>query len=540
MASAVPLTETQSAWTPLRQPLFRALWVASVVSNVGTWMQNVGVAWLMTSMSPTPIMVSLVQVAATLPVFLASLPAGALADAVDRRRLLLLTQSWMLAVATVLGVLTLAGKITPYSLLLCTFLMGIGDAMNGPAWAAITPEVVSKAELPAALGLNSAGYNVARAIGPALGGLIVAIFGSGHAFLLNAASFVAVISVLYRWRRLPRQSMLPAERVVSAIGTGLRYVRHAPPVRAVLIRTGTFVLGASALWALLPLVALRLHHGSLGYGFLLGSMGLGAVCGVGFLPRLRQRMSVDALSATGTAVFALVMLLASSQPHPVLLYASMLFAGFGWLTMMVHLNVAVQIATPFWVRARALAVYILVFQGAMALGSLLWGTVAKYRGVPLALDAAGVFMLLGLTVVRRYPLESAQGLKLDPSSHWPELSVLSPPEPDHGPVLVTVEYRVDPKDRHQFAEAMRAVGRSRKRDGALQWGLFRDTADPWRQLEMFMVESWVEHLRQHERTTVADLEIEMRARSFHVDQEAPRISHLIFSYEDKNDTEEKS
>jgi hypothetical protein len=369
--------------------------------------------------------------------------------------------------------------------------------------------------------------------------LVVAVLGSGHAFLLNAASFLAVLSVLYRWRRVPRQSMLPAERVASAIRTGLRYVRHAPPVRAVLIRTGTFVLGASALWALLPLVALRLHQGSMGYGGLLGSMGLGAVLSVGFLPWLRRRMNVDVLSAAGTAVFALVMLLASYQPHPVLLYASMLLAGLGWLTMMVHLNVAVQIATPFWVRARALAVYILVFQGAMALGSIFWGMVAKYRGVPFALAAAGVLMLLGLTLVSRYPLQSAQGLQLDPSLHWPEVSVLSPPEPDHGPVLVTVEYRVDPQNQREFTESMRAVGAARKRDGAMQWGLFRDTADPWRHVETFMVESWVEHLRQHERTTMADLEIETRARSFHVGPDAPRISHLIFSYENKTESGEK-
>ena len=409
--------------------------------------------------------------------------------------------------------------------------MGIGDAMNGPAWASITPEIVSRGELPAALSLNSAGYNVARVIGPALGGLVVAGIGSGQAFFFNAVSFLAVFAVLYRWRRTPRQSMLPAEQVAGAMRSGLRYVRHSPPVKAVLVRSGAFLFAASALWALLPLVALRLGHGSLGYGGLLGSIGLGAVCGAGFLPRLRRRVGVDVLSAGATAVVAVVMMLTPFQPHPALLYLLMIVAGGGWLTMMVSLNVAVQNSKPFWVRARALAVYIFVFQGAMALGSVFWGTLAKYEGVPYTLAAAGVLMLLGLTAVGRYPLEAAEGLKLDPSMHWPELSVLSPPEPDHGPVLVTVEYRVDPKNSREFAEAMRDVGRSRKRDGAIQWGLFRDTADPWRQVETFVVESWAEHLRQHERVTVADREVETLARAFHVGEAPPQTSHLIFSYE---------
>jgi MFS family permease len=278
-------------------------------------------------------------------------------------------------------------------------------------------------------------------------------------------------------------------------------------------------------------VALRLGHGSMGYGGLLGCMGFGAVCGVGLLPRLRRRWGVDVLSGSATAVFAAVLLLAPHQPHPALLYLSMIVAGGGWLTMMVSLNVAVQISTPTWVRARALAVYIFTFQGAMALGSVFWGAVAKYQGVPFALGAAGVLMLLGLSAVGRYPLEAAEGLKLDPSMHWPELSVLNPPEPDHGPVLVTVEYRVDPKNSRAFAEAMREVGRARKRDGAIQWGLFRDTTDPWRQLETFVVDSWTDHLRQHERETVADREIEARARAFHEGEAPPQTSHLIFSYE---------
>jgi len=526
-----PKSESANAWAPLRQPLFRALWTGAVVSNIGTWMQNVGVAWLMTSLAPTPLMVALVQTAATLPVFFVALPAGALADVVDRRRLLLLTQGWMLAAAGILGVLTLAGLTTPQTLLWLTFMLGLGDAMNNPAWGAIVPEIVPRSDLSSALSLNSVGYNLARAVGPALGGLVVATAGAGSAFLFNAASFLAVMFVLFRWRRAPMQTTLPAEQILGAVRSGLRYVRNSPPVKAVLVRSFVFIFSASALWALLPLVALQqLGQGSIGYGGLLTCLGLGAVFGAFFLPGLRAKLAVDVFTAAATVVFGLAMFALPSLPYKPLLYAAMMLAGGAWLTVLVSMNVAVQNSTPVWVRARALAVYILVFQGGFALGSLFWGWVAKFSGIPTTLQAAGIVLCAGIIITNRFPLSSAEGLDLRPAARMAELEALDHPAPEQGPVMVTIEYRVDPESGVEFAEAMRAVRQIRVRDGAIQWGLFHDLADSGRFLETFVVESWAEHLRQHDRVTADDRAILTSAQSFHVGEAPPRVSHLIYSY----------
>src|SRR5215471_2377923 len=366
-----------SAWAPLREPLFRSLWIAAVVSYTGTWMQNVGAGWLMTQLSPSPLMVSLVQAAAAVPVFLVVLPAGALADMVDRRRLLLFTQGWMVLAATALGVLTLFGTVNPWTLLAFTFLMGVGAVMNDPAWQAITPEVVSPPRLASAIALNSAGFNVARAAGPALGGLVVAAAGSGWSFLLNAASFFGVILFLYRWKSepLPR---LPVRRLSDAIGEGFRYVKGAPQVRSVLIRTGAFSIGASSLLALLPVVCQP--HGAQGYGFLLTCFGLGAFTGAALLPRLRLQYSIDGLVSGATVLFA-IMTFAAGQVHIFEWLCLVLFtAGAAWIGILACFNVVAQTMCPSWMRARALSMYLLVLQGGMAVGSAIWGAVATRQG----------------------------------------------------------------------------------------------------------------------------------------------------------------
>src|SRR5213594_2951949 len=336
-----------SAWSPLRQPLFRALWLASVASNIGTWMQNVGAAWLMTSLAPSPILVALVQAATSLPVFLVALPAGAIADLVDRRRLLLATQGWMLAAATLLGVLTILDVMTPWILLILTFALGLGAAMNAPAWQAIIPELVGESELRAAVTLNGVGYNVARAVGPALGGIIVAILGSGAVFILNALSFLGVMIILYRWPRVAHVSALPVEDVFSAMRAGVRYVRHAPSVQAVLLRTGAFIIGGSALWALLPLVARNeLALDATGYGVILGCLGTGAVAGGMFLPRIQHRLSTDALLASAIVLFALATAGPVYSPQFALLCAVMLVGGVAWIAIMSTFNVAAQVTVP--------------------------------------------------------------------------------------------------------------------------------------------------------------------------------------------------
>ena len=517
-----------SAWSPLRQSVFRSLWIAAVVSNIGTWMHDVGAVWLMTALAPSPIMVALMQTATSLPFFLLALPAGALADIVDRRRLLLLMQGWMLVAAALLGVLTLMGAITPWLLLAFTFALGVGAAMTTPAWQAITPELVSHAELPAAVALSGVGINLARAIGPALGGLIVAAAGSPAVFLLNAASFVGVMLVLSRWQRSPRPSALPAEHVLGAMHAGVRYIWHAPAVRAVLMRAGLFILCGSAVWALLPLVARReLGLDAIGYGGLLGAMGAGAVAGAFLLPKVRQRVAVDRLIAGATAVFAAVTLALASLRELWGLWVVMFAGGVAWIALMSSFNVAAQAAVPPWVRARGLAVYLLVFQGGMAAGSVLWGAVAARLGIPAALIAAGAGLLLGLLVARRYRLAPGEALDLTPSLHWPEPTVLIEPPAAHGPVMVAVEYRIDPARAADFTRAMREVRLERLRDGAMRWELFQDPADPPRYVEAFLVESWVEHLRQHERVTLADREAEARARALHIGPTPPAVSHLI-------------
>ena len=403
--SARNLRRADSALAPLGEPLFRSLWIAAVISYTGTWMQNVGAGWLMTQLTTSPLMVSLVQAAAAIPVFLVVLPAGALADMVDRRRLLLFTQSWMVVAAVALGVLTLYGAVSPWMLLVFTFLMGIGAVMNDPAWQAITPEVVSPQKHASAVALNSAGFNVARAVGPGLGGMVVAAAGSGWSFLLNAASFFGVIVFLYRWKPAP-QSPLATRGMRDAILEGFRYVRGAPQVRSVLIRTGAFSIGAASLLALLPVICQP--HGAQGYGFLLTCFGLGACAGAGVLPRLRIQYSVDGLVAGATVVFAAMTFLAG-QVHAFEWLCLVLFtAGAAWIGILACFNVVAQTMCPSWMRARALSMYLLVLQGGMAIGSALWGAVAARQGVPAGLAWSALAMIVGLFTIRRHRLTAAE------------------------------------------------------------------------------------------------------------------------------------
>jgi MFS family permease len=401
VVTGAEIRRADSAWEPLREPLFRSLWIAAVISYTGTWMQNVGAGWLMTQLTTSPLMVGLVQAAAAVPVFLVVLPAGALADMVDRRRLLLFTQSSMVAASAALGVLTLLHAVNPWVLLLFTFLLGLGAVMNDPAWQAITPEVVSPARHASAVALNSAGFNVARAVGPALGGIVVAAAGSGWSFLLNAASFFGVIFFLYKWQCAPRQP-LPTRRVRDAIVEGFRHVRGTPQVKSVLIRTGAFSLGASSLLALLPVICQP--HGAQGYGFLLTCFGLGALTGAAVLPRLRLWCSVDELVAGATVLFAAMTFLAGETHIFEALCLVLFTAGTAWIAILACFNVVAQTMCPSWMRARALSMYLLVLQGGMAVGSAIWGALASQQGVPAALMWSALAMLVGLSTIRRHRL----------------------------------------------------------------------------------------------------------------------------------------
>jgi MFS family permease len=394
-----------SPWAPLGEPLFRSLWIASVISYVGTWMQNVGAGWEMTQMTTDPLMIGLVQAAASLPVFLVILPAGALADMVDRRRFLLLTQGWMVLASATLGIMTLTSCVGPWVLLLFTFLLGLGAVMNDPAWQAITPELVSRKQHASAVALNSAGFNVARAVGPALGGLVVAAVGCGTTFLLNAVSFFGVILFLYRWQR-PVEPRPNPQRVWPAIVDGFTYVRESGLAKSVLLRTGTFSLAAVALLALLPIIALP--YGARGYGVLLGGFGLGALLGALALPRLRERLSVDGVVGVAILIFAAMTFAAGRAENFILLCALMLIAGAAWIGILACLNVAAQTMCPAYIRARALSFYLLVLQGGMAIGAALWGALANRIGVPDALGAAAVVLALGVFALRGHRITASE------------------------------------------------------------------------------------------------------------------------------------
>lgn len=393
------------AWTPLRHPMFRDVWIAALASNVGTWMQTVGASWLMTTLSVSPLMVALVQTASSLPNFLVSLPAGAIADMVDRRRMLLVTQTWMLVAAALLGFLSMAGMVGPWWLLALTFALGLGSAANGPAWQAMIPDLVPHEDLPAAVALNSVQFNIARAIGPALAGLALAATSAGIVFQINAVSFLAVIVVLWRQASFPRKHPKSERRILAALKEGLRYVMESPALRAVLIRQGSFVVVASALWSLLPVVASRELHGSaLGYGILLGCLGAGAVVGAALLAPLRARYSSDAVAVSGTLLFASATLgLAILRTFGPLALA-MLAGGIAWMTTMSTFNVFTQTTAPGWVKARALAVYLLTFQASLAIGSSIWGAIADRLSVRGSLLISAAVLIIGLAATLRWPL----------------------------------------------------------------------------------------------------------------------------------------
>jgi MFS family permease len=491
-------------------------------------MQNVGASWLMTSLSPSPLLIAMVQAATSLPVFLLALPAGALADIADRRRLLLITQLWMLVAAAALSAATYAGAMTPALLLLLTFVLGIGAAMNGPAWQATVTDLVAPRELSGAVALNSVAFNLARAVGPALGGMILASAGAGTVFLLNALSFIGVLVVLFRWKTTPKESILPAERLMGAMRAGVRYVLHAPPLQAVLARSLAFILFGSAVWALLPLVVRNeMGLGPSTYGVLLGALGAGALVGAAMLPKLKRMASVDGLIAGASGVFAMVTIGSGLVRSYALMIGLMLLGGAAWIAILSSLNVAARMVIPAWVQARSLAIYLLVFQGGTALGSLVWGAVAGRVGISSTLVAAGVGLIISAATAFVFPLRGNDSLDLKPAADWPEPSISSELDIGKGPTFVTVEYRIDPLDTEEFVRAMADIHRVRLRDGALQWGLFVDAADPGRFLEEFVVESWLEHMRQHERVTVSDRELQERIRSLHMGPEPPHVTHYI-------------
>ena len=489
-------------------------------------MQAVGAAWLMTSLSSSTLQIALIQTASALPFFILALPAGSIGDIVDRRKLILGTEFWMLAVACILVVTTFTHVITPWLLLLLTFALSIGDALESPTWRAIFPELVPKEQLSPALTLNGIEFNLARAVGPALAGIIIAVAGVSTAFLLNVFSFFGVIVVIARWKRDVPKSKLPVETFTGATSAAIRYVRYSPGIGRLLLRSAFVIFFSSAFWALLPAVARNVSHSSLGYGLLLGFFGTGAVLGAVALQRLRKAYSVETVVAVATAVFACVLVATALVPQLWILCFFSFFGGAAWTIFMSVFNTLIQLLAPDWVRARVLAVYLFVFQGSMALGSVLWGASAEHSSLAKALLASGIGIAACLLLRLPFPLPEPSG-DLDVWNHWPKPAMFEEPEPDEGPVLVTIEYKVDPEKSEEFLEAIYKNQRIRRRDGATRWGVYYDAEFPGQYLETFLVDSWAEHERQHYRFTVADQTIENQVIRYAL--EPLRIRHFIYA-----------
>ena len=513
---------------PLRDPVFRMLWLAWLAANVTMWMNDVASAWLMTTLTDSVVMVALVQAASTLPVFVLGLPSGALADIVDRRRYFAVTQLWVAAIALVLSALALAGGLNAPLLLALTFANGIGMAMRWPVFAAIVPEVVPRHDLSAALALNGIAMNMSRIVGPVVAGALLASVGSQYVFLLNALLSIAAFMIILRWRSQPRVSALPGERFFGAMRVGLQHVMQSPRMRVVLLRIFTFFLQSSALMALLPLIARRLEGGATTFTALLAAMGAGAIFAALFLPRLRRGFSRDAFVAAGTGVHAVAALLTTLAPNIWLAMPASALAGMAWIATANSLTLSAQLALPNWVRARGMSIYQMALMGGSAVGAALWGYVASASSVTLSIAVAAAFGPLALLLTRRLSVDG--GLDAD---HTPVRPVARAPEPviaiapDEGPVMVTVEYIIDPARAVDFNAVMQDTRRARLRQGALSWGLFRDTTVPGRYIEYFLDENWIEHQRRHERFTAADIGLREQRLAFHIGGADPRVQRYV-------------
>jgi MFS family permease len=527
--SAVSLPGDVSSLSPFHYRAFAVLWLATVVSNIGTWMQNAAAGWLMTGLDPDPFTVSLVQVATSLPMFLFALAGGALADIVDRRRLLIAIQTAVTALVAGFGVLIWLGHVTPALLLAFSFLAGTAAALIAPVWMTIVPQLVPRPHLQPAVALNGVAINVSRAVGPALAGLIIVAWGLAAPFWLNAASTLGVIAALIWWRPPSDTAArrLPAERFGRAIRAGLRHARHNPHLRATLIRAAGFFIFASAYWALLPLVARDQVGGDPKlYGLLLGAIGAGAVAGAFTLPLMQRRFGADMPAFAGTVGTAIAMVLYGLAREPAVALGASVVAGVAWIAVMSALNVSAQVALPGWVRGRGLSIFSTVMFGGLAFGSALWGKVAALTSLPAAHFIAAAGALVAIPLLWRWKLQTGAGVDFTPSMHWPQPVLSHDIEAECGPVLVTIEYRVNPTDRGAFVDAISQLAPERRRTGAFEWGLYEDTAEAGRFVETFLLDSWMEHLRQHERVTQADRARQEAVNRFQIDG-SPKVTHLV-------------
>jgi MFS family permease len=530
-ARAVALEKPSTAASPFgafRYRMFAMLWIATMASNIGGWMYGAAAGWLMTSLTKDAFLVSLVQVAGGAPLFLLAMAAGALSDIVDKRRLLIWGESATAVLSGIFAAYVWFHWVTPVSLLWFMFLVSVCSALTSPAWQAVVPSLVPREELSGAISANGVGFNVSRAIGPALAGAIIGPLGIAAPFVINAVSNFGVIGVLLGWRepKVPADSV-PPERFGSAVGVGLRYAINNAALRKTFVRTVAFFLFASSYLALLPLVArLRVSGGPAIYGFLLGAVGLGAVGAAFVMPYWKKRLGADGLVGAASVGTAIALVLFAIAREPILALVGSLVAGAAWICGVATLNVSAQLALPDWVRGRGIAMYMTVMFGSLTLGSALWGRVASLTSLQTALLIAAAGMLVAIPLTWRWKLQTGEQLDLTPSTQWPAPVVSRSIEGADGPVLVTIEYRLARSDdRQSFLSSLDELQHERLRDGASSWGIFEDTSQSCRFLETFMVASWTEHLRQHQRVTNADYVLQERI--IQLLESEPQITHFI-------------
>jgi MFS family permease len=515
-------------WTPFKHSAFTVVWIATVVANIGGWMYSAACSWLMLSLDPAPLMVSFVQVASSLPMFLFAIPAGALVDIVEKRRLLLGGEIASAVLSILFAGMVAFGLMTPTRLLFISFLLAATAAVTAPAWQAIVPLLVPKPDLQAAVTANSLGVNVSRAIGPALGGALIGAFGIVTPFAINALSNLGAIGALLWWREPTHaNSRLPAEHLRRAIGAGLRHAMYNRPFSDTLVRAIGFFLFSSAYWALLPLVSRSQIGGGAGsYGVLLGAIGLSAVFGAVMLPWLKQWLGPGRLTVAGSLGTAVATGLFALAHNLVAGICASLIAGLCWIATLSSLNVSAQIALPDWVRGRGLAIYVTFMFGALSLGSVVWGQLAASIGLTPAMLLAAAGGVLSLPILRFWKIQSAEGLDLSPSQHWPDPKVTGDIDVESGPVMVMIRYHVAPADHARFLAAIEKAGLERRRDGAFRWRIFEDASEVGCFVETFLVASWLDHLRQHGRVTNADRALEDVVRNLDAGA-GPNTTHLI-------------
>ena len=504
------------------------LWIIGMVANVSMWMNDVTAAWLMTSLTTSPALVALVQTASTVPVFLLGLPSGALADIVDRRRYLIFTQVWVAVIAVLIVVAMLSGTLSAPLLLFLTLANGIGLAMRWPVFAALIPELVPRSELPHALALNGVAMNVSRIIGPAAAGALIAGAGAQYVFMLNAVLSVVTTVALLRWRREEKVSALPSERMIGAMRVGVQHVVQSPHLQAILLRSAMFFLNSIALIALLPLLARELPGGDAGtFTVLLAAMGTGAVIAALLLPRIRSRMTRDELVRNGTLALAVAMLVVAYAPNVYVAVPAMLVFGMAWMSIANSLTVAAQMVLPDWVRARGMSIYQMALMGGSATGAAIWGQVATFTSVRTTLVLASAAAVGVLVALRRLHVGGRAEENLTPARLWtaPELAI--PVEPEQGPVLVTVEYHIDPARKDEFVEVMRESRRVWLSNGLLAWQLFDDISDPGVLIEHLIDESWAEYVRRNERVSASYMLLRERKLGFHVGDEPPVVRRFV-------------